>query len=141
MEFQFDSSFGIIIYNGKLLLVLRDTKEKKPLLSDPNTWSFIGGGADTGEEPIETYLREVKEEINIELSETKFLFVFTLADRSKYVYYNELTDDQVKSLKLGTEGQKLSFFSFDEIDKIPLARTTQAFVKEHKELLQQLLTA
>ncbi|MCL5091033.1 MAG: NUDIX domain-containing protein [Patescibacteria group bacterium] len=137
MNQKFDSSFGIITYKGKLLLLLRDNN---PNIPAPNTWTVIGGAPEEDETPEQTFVREVKEETNIDLTDFNFLFVFNLEGEEKYVFHSKLNQKQSEQIKLGNEGQRLDFFSFEEIRNLPLARTTLNFYKKHDLLLKKLLT-
>lgn len=113
----------VFIKNRKLdkyLFVLRDDK---PDIPNPNCWSLIGGGIEEGEEPIEALEREVKEEIGIELYNIKKIGIIEvplkLQDETKIVLghiFLGYTDIETKDLKL-EEGQKVEYFTLDEIQK------------------------
>ena len=65
MDFEIIKSAGTIFY-------CEETKRyglgKRGLgVTHPNTWGPVGGNIDMGEEPYETVIREVKEEIGINL--------------------------------------------------------------------------
>ena len=65
MNFEIIKSAGTIFY-------CEETKRyglgKRGLgVAHPNTWGPVGGNIDIGEEPYETVIREVKEEIGINL--------------------------------------------------------------------------
>ena len=62
---------AIILENdkGELLLALR---YNKPGIPFPNHWDLIGGHVEEGEMPEEALVREVKEELDIELKEYVF---------------------------------------------------------------------
>ena len=57
-------SKAIIKDNEKYLLLKRAHFSK----SFPNTWDFPGGKMDIGEAPIQTVLRETKEETNLDIT-------------------------------------------------------------------------
>ena len=63
---------AIILENdkGEFLLALRDNKPGIPF---PNHWDLIGGHVEDGETPEEALVREVKEELDIELKGVRFL--------------------------------------------------------------------
>jgi len=49
---------------GRILLQFRDSAAS----SDPLVWSFFGGLAEEGETPLEAVIREVKEELDLDIS-------------------------------------------------------------------------
>ena len=63
---------AIILENdkGEFLLYLRDNKPGIPF---PDHWDLIGGHVEEGETPEEALVREVKEELDIDLKEYTFL--------------------------------------------------------------------
>jgi 8-oxo-dGTP pyrophosphatase MutT (NUDIX family) len=59
----------------RLLVYLRDDN---PAIPFPNHWDFFGGHLEAGETPEQALLREVKEELGVELSGGNF-FGFIIA--------------------------------------------------------------
>ena len=66
---------AIILENDKsgFLLALRDNKPGIPF---PDHWDLIGGHVEEGETPEEALVREVKEELNIDLKEYAFFRMY-----------------------------------------------------------------
>lgn len=58
---------GLILFNGKYLLVLRSGEEN----IDPSRWDIPGGGVKAGETVSEALIREIKEETGIDISSSK----------------------------------------------------------------------
>ncbi len=59
-------------------------KEKKILLEqrkDSNRWAFIGGGLELNETIEECVVREIKEETNLNITEIRFLNIFSNPSR------------------------------------------------------------
>lgn len=133
---KFDSAFGLLIYKGKILFLHRDNI---PTIDAPDTWCFIGGIPDNNETPEETYIRETKEECNVTITKPKYFDSHIIYNGLRYAYYEFLTEDQVKEIKLGDEGQEVRFFSFEEALKINLAPSTRLFLETFKERIQKLL--
>lgn len=68
---------------GKMLLVRRSQDS-----SEPGTWACVGGSTDYGENPKETAIREVFEEIGYTITDTMKL-VYIYEDKHKdFKYYN-----------------------------------------------------
>ena len=108
----------IILFNSdnKILLVLRDNKDSIPF---PNTWNLLGGFLENSESPEECIRREIREEIDLELGNINFFQQYTVYDREHYIFWKHI-DLDLKQIQLN-EGQRLAYFSKDELDKHELA--------------------
>ena len=108
----------IILFNTdrQILLVLRDNKDSIPF---PNTWNLLGGFMEKGESPEECIRREIREEIEIELGNINFFQKYTVYNREHYIFWKQI-DLYLTQIKLN-EGQRLAYFSKDELDKHQLA--------------------
>lgn len=104
---------GIIIEreDGKFLCQLRDNKKSIP---HPNKWSIFGGGSEGNENPKQTIIREIKEEIGINLNPNKTKKIIRIPFKRVYVFYTKLK--KIPKIKL-REGQRFGFFSRKEIIK------------------------
>ena len=77
--------------NKKLLIYLRDNKAE---ISFPNHWDLFGGIIEPNETPEQALVREVKEELGIELKSFKKFreyesFTIEKPNR-KYVFYSQI---------------------------------------------------
>lgn len=54
---------ALIVHNGKVLITQRSAAMSQPLL-----WEFPGGKIETGETEEECLVREIKEELNLDIS-------------------------------------------------------------------------
>lgn len=99
-----------------ILLFLRDDKESIPY---PNMWDVPGGHVERGESPDQCIVREMKEEIDIELEEFNLFSVMEFDDRMEYTYWKKENLD-INKMDL-TEGQCLKWFSRDDVRKTKLA--------------------
>jgi 8-oxo-dGTP diphosphatase len=93
--------------DARLLIYLRDNKPEIPF---PNHWDFFGGHVEAWETPEEAMVREVKEELGIELTQWNFFrrYVCTEGDaypNVKYLYWTKI-DKNPEALTLH-EGQRL----------------------------------
>ncbi len=116
------NSCNILILNQKnqFLLQLRD---KKKNIKSPNHWGLFGGSKKNNETYSNCIIREVKEELNIDLKNLTFLTKLSYSFKSnkkihiKYFYFIKLNEMQIKKIKLN-EGQKMKFFQYNQIFKL-----------------------
>lgn len=127
---------GVIVYKGKILLMLRDDL---PFIAAPNTWSPPGGGIDKGETPDEAVRRELQEEICMVPAQLNYMGMWKFENVEAHGYCAELSDEEAKRVKLGDEGQKLEFFSFDELKNLTLSPAFGEYIKLHADMLKQLI--
>jgi 8-oxo-dGTP diphosphatase len=101
-----------------LLLHLRD--EKAPTY--PNTWAFFGGLGEPGETDVECCLRELREEIGLDLQphELQRLREYVVTERQQYhvVFYAEKAVPLDK-LVLG-EGAGFAWVALTEVANLPM---------------------
>ncbi|MBA4850015.1 NUDIX domain-containing protein [Emticicia sp. BO119] len=99
--------------NNRLLIYLRDDK---PTISFPNHWDLFGGIIEEGESPEYALVREVKEEIGIDLiSYYKFREYYSDSeDRPnwKYVFFAKI--DYLPEELILNEGQRLTSINLKE---------------------------
>ncbi len=132
-------SHAFVTYKNQILLFHRDNK---PTIKDPDCWDIIGGHSDEGETPDQTLVREIEEELTITPSQFKQLFSEPdVWGVETYIYHTQLTDNEVKSLKLGDEGQEIKFFTPDELKNLKLTQNVTKYIKNYPSLLKKLLTA
>ena len=109
---------SIIFVNDKkqVLLFLRDDKPDIPY---PNMWDIPGGHVDEGESPEQCIVREMKEEMDLNLEEFHLLSVMEFIDRIEYTFWKKANLD-IQSINLH-EGQKLKWFTEFEVKNTKLA--------------------
>lgn len=109
---------SIIFVNDKseILLLLRDNFPEIPY---PNMWDIPGGHVEDGETPEGCIIREMKEELNVNLGEFDLFSVTEFKDRIEYTFWKKVTFD-INQLKLH-EGQKLKWFTEEEANNNELA--------------------
>lgn len=107
---------GALFFNEKeeLLIV-------KPVYK--NHWTLAGGVVDENESPLQSCIREVKEEIGIDIKNAKFLCVdYTTAREEKneslqFIFYGGiLNKNQIADIKL-TDGE-IGEFRFAKVEAI-----------------------
>lgn len=127
------SGASIIFVNDlkQVLLLLRDDK---PALPYRNMWDVPGGHVELGEKPEETIVREMKEEMNIDLVDFHFLCCKEFDDRIEYTYWKK-ANLNIEDINL-MEGQCLKWFRRDEAAKTELAYGFNEIVEDFYQILE-----
>jgi 8-oxo-dGTP diphosphatase len=112
---------GIVLVNfeGKVLLQLRGKHD----FLYPNYWTLPGGKVEEGESPELAIVREVKEELGLDLHDFKLFrtIVENTSDElvERYIYWGSISE-RAEDLILG-EGVALRYFDLKEISSIKVA--------------------
>ena len=109
---------SIIFVNDEkqVLLFLRDDK---PDILYPNMWDVPGGHVDNDEAPEQCIVREMKEEMDLDLEKFQLFSVMEFTDRIEYTFWKKANLD-IQSITLH-EGQKLKWFTESEVKNTALA--------------------
>ena len=112
------SGASIIFVNDhkQVLLLLRDDK---PGLPYRNMWDVPGGHIELGETPKQCIMREMKEEMNLDLIDFRLLCKKEFDDRVEYTYWKN-ENLNIAEIKL-MEGQQLKWFTREEAAATELA--------------------
>lgn len=118
---------------GRLLIYLRDDKPEIPF---PSHWDLFGGHLEAGETPERALVREVKEELGIELNAVNFFRRFDCAEGDaypniKHIYW-AVTARMPQELTL-YEGQELRSIALGERKQIKFANILGAIVESFVE--------
>ena len=118
---------SIIFVNNKLeiLLFLRDDKLGLPYR---NMWDVPGGHVEEDETPEECIIREMKEEMNLDLKDFQLLCQTEFDDRIEYTYWKKVNLN-IAEIDL-MEGQYLKWFTQQEAADTKLAYGFNEIVKE-----------
>jgi len=116
--------------NNRLLIYLRDDKPEIPF---PNHWDFFGGHLEEGETPEEALVREVKEELGVDLKAWRFFRIYVCTEGDaypnvKHIYWARL-DQTPEELTL-CEGQVLRSIGIEERGKIKFANILGGIVED-----------
>lgn len=124
---------AIILENDEreLLLYKRDNKPGIPF---PGHWDLIGGHVEEGETPEEALVREVKEELDIDLEEYKFYREYECLtgdayENIKYIYTGSINIPIEKITLL--EGDYAMYFSWKEIPEVNFANILKSIVMDY----------
>ncbi len=112
------SGTSIIFHNAarQVLLVLRDSI---PTIACPGMWDLPGGHIEKGETPEECIVREMQEEIEVDVANCKLFRVYEFSDRREYVFHQEAEFEPEKMVL--HEGEMLRWFSSAETEACELA--------------------
>ena len=121
---------GGFFYNSKTNSVLLHLRDDKALVN-PNQWGFFGGRSEAEENPVQCFVRELKEELDIDLTENEIVPLCDYFNEKRgiwrYVFYvrSEIDKSQVK---LG-EGADLDWISLDKVFEYDLTGKTRRDIK------------
>jgi 8-oxo-dGTP diphosphatase len=109
---------SIIFINDdhQVLLFLRDNI---PTIPFPNTWDVPGGHVEPDETPERCIVREMQEEMELELENFSFFSIMEFSDRIEYTFWKKNNLD-IERITLH-EGQCLRWFDQKEIEETELA--------------------
>jgi 8-oxo-dGTP diphosphatase len=119
--------------NGELLLYLRDNKPGIPF---PDHWDLIGGHVEEGETPEEALVREVKEELDIDLTDYSFYKKYECLtgdayENIKFIYTGRI-NIPLKEITL-LEGVRPQYFKRSEIPAVKFANILKSIVLEYMD--------
>lgn len=116
---------AVLIVDGKFALQLRD--EHAP--TSPDTWGLFGGGIEVGESCRAALVREVQEELGIDVSHADHL-----ADIGVVSIFVADVTRQWDSREL-REGKADGVFSYEEAQRLKINKITRAALNEARAFL------
>lgn len=135
MDEPINSCLIFLTYNDKMLLMLKDNRQKN---SDINLWSFIEGIKKNKESFEEAIMREVAHITSLELLSVKLLTTLIAKGIKKQVYHAILTSQHLNNIKRG-DGHNLDFFTLKEIEKLTLDQSTKLFLAKNQKTIEKIL--
>jgi 8-oxo-dGTP diphosphatase len=110
------SSILFVNASRQILLFLRDDL---PHIPYPNTWDVPGGHVEEGETAAQCIVREMKEEMGLDLEGFELFSVKEFSDRLEYTFWKH-ADLNIEDIVL-QEGQRLQWFTEQEARATELA--------------------
>ncbi|OPX29157.1 MAG: hypothetical protein B1H06_01960 [Candidatus Cloacimonas sp. 4484_143] len=127
------SSIIFVNDQNQVLLFLRDDK---PDLPYRNMWDVLGGHVESDETPEECIVREMKEEIDLDLKDFQLLCCKEFDDRIEYTYWKK-SNLKIEEINL-MEGQRLKWFTRQEAAETELAYGFNEIVEEFFNSIQSI---
>ena len=115
---------ALVLSAGKILLV------KRAMVPEQGKWSIPAGFLDYGEDPVETAVREVFEETNLEVTIKNLFDVYhnpqarTQGGASIFILYEAILLSG--TLQAGDDASEARFFGPDELPELAFASTRDA---------------
>jgi len=117
---------GGFLYNPKTNSVLLHQRDDKTKIN-PNKWAFFGGLNESNETPEETFIREIKEELNLDLLKDNIKHVCDYLNVEmntyRYVFYVESVLEK-SEMRLG-EGANFDWIPVGKVMEYDLTEKTR----------------
>ena len=139
MKAFFASGF---LYNPKTKEVLLHKRDGNTDVN-PNKWGFFGGSREGNETPKQCFIREIKEELGINIREDSIVPLCDYLNEKRqiwrYVFYVKSDLDKSK-MTLG-EGDGFEWIPFDDVFDLDLTEKTKQDLEYFMKLNPTLLNA
>jgi len=133
-----DGAKIIIVSPDKILLFHRDNIQT---IRYPDCWQLVGGGIEEGETPEQALIREVKEEVSIDLIQYKLIDKIkgtTGANVWVYVTFVDKKDEEKFIVGPG-EGQGIGWFTIEEALALNLTPGTRITLSDYRDLIENMM--
>ena len=122
---------GVLVIDKDKVLIIKRGEEPNKFL-----WSIPGGLVEIGEELEEAAIREVKEEMGIDIKIEKMIGIFNCINRNKneieyhYVIIDYIAREFTGSIKTNKEILDFKWMKFNELHNYELTNTTRELFRE-----------
>ncbi len=127
---------GGFLYNPITQSVLLHKRDSNTPVN-PDKWAFFGGLNDGNEMPMRTFTREIKEELNIDISQEAIKPLCDYLNEEmatyRYIFFAESTLEK-SSMQLG-EGEDFDWISLEKVFEYDLTEKTRNDLKVFVDLV------
>ena len=122
---------GVLVINKNKALIIKRGEEPNKFL-----WSIPGGLVEIGEELEEAAIREIKEEMGIDVKIEKVIGIFNCINRNKneikyhYVIIDYIAKEFTGPIKTNKEILDFKWVKFNELHNYELTNTTRELFRE-----------
>ena len=131
MKNQCFGAAGCVIKNNKILLILRT--------GNFVVWEFPAGGIEFGENPEETAVREVREEVNLKVKSSGLLAIgsYVTSQKKHEIFFYYKCKILKGKVKIGDRDHSdYKWFTYDEIKKLPnLALSVKCILNDLRKVI------
>jgi len=130
---------ALVLQDGRLLLIRRGAPPGQ------GKWSIPGGLVELGENVRDAMVREVKEEVGLDVEAVKLVDAFdsvTLDEQGKIQYHFVVVDFLARivggSVQTASDILEAKWVNMEEVEKYNLTNSFRAFFEKHKNELGRL---
>jgi len=116
---------GIIINETGEVLI----SQRRPGSHEAGAWEFPGGKIEAHEEPAQALVRELQEELGIDVLEAAELIAYEHAYTDRRIYLKFYKIQRFSGVPTGREGQSLQWVKPDELMQTGLLPADQSVVE------------
>ena len=128
-------SMGIILDSeGRILIAQRNLQK-----NFGGMWEFPGGKQEVGESPEQALIRELKEELSIEVEVLRSFPPYDFRDESIEVSFYPIQCKIIGGMIVNNEHEEVKFISFEEIDNFEFAPPDYETVDLVKKYFEEMI--